>query len=258
MTTSIPSYARKTMCPPDASQGCKIVPETLTANQMLVKAARLSQKPLQQMLDNSATSIANTDTDKDGLVSRGSFSKFIDMAASILEMYGYAPTDAELYENEDEKEQARREMFDSMDVQGTGVITVDEWLKFCVEHIIAKAATLAAHPILVHESMEVFKAFVNAALVIGSPEHMEMYWFLLELFTKSDPDKDGIVMLTDFSVMVAKALESPTISSFSMFSRDMEAKGESKEEEKEEKEPRNTATPYIYTVPRIKTSSHVL
>ena len=197
------------MCPPDASQGCKIVPETLTANQMLVKAARLSQKPLQQMLDNSATSIADTDTDKDGLVSRGSFSKFIDMAASIPRMYGYAPTDAELYETEDEEEQAGREMFDSMDLKGTGVITVDEWLKFCMEHIIAKAATLAAHPILVHGSMEVFKAFVNAVLVIGSPEHMEMFWFLLGLFTESDPDEDGIVMPTDFSAMMVKALESP-------------------------------------------------
>ena len=100
-------------------------------------------------------------------------------------------------------------MFDSIDMQGTGVITVDEWLKFRVEHIIAKAATLAAHPILVHGSMEVFKAFVNAVIVIGSPEHMEMYWFLLGLFTESDPDEDGIVMLTDFPTMVARALESP-------------------------------------------------
>ena len=152
---------------------------------------------------------ADIDTNKDGLVSRGSFSKLIDMAASIPRMYGYAPTDAELYKTEDEKEQARRKMFDSMDVQGTGVITVDEWLKFCVEHIIAKAATLAAHPILDHGNEEEFKAFVKAALVIGSPEHMEMYWFLLELFTESDPDEDGIVMLTDFSAMMTKTLESP-------------------------------------------------
>merc|ERR1712236_117870 len=99
----------------------------------------------------------DTDTNKDGLVSRGSFSKLIDMAASI----------------------------------------------------IAKAATLAAHPILDHGNKEEFKAFVKAALVVGSPEHTEMYWFLLELFTEADPDKDGIVMLTDFSAMLDKALESP-------------------------------------------------
>jgi len=151
----------------------------------------------------------DTDTNKDGLVSRGSFSKLIDMAASIPRMYGYAPTDAELYKTEDEKEQARRKMFDSMDLKATGVITVDEWLKFCMEHIIAKAATLAAHPILDHGNLDEFKAFVKAALVIGSPENTEMYWFLLELFTEADSDKDGIVMLTEFSAMLDEALESP-------------------------------------------------
>ena len=78
---------QSTMCPPDASQGCKTVPETLTATKMLVKAARLSQKPLQQMLDNSVTNIADTDTNKDGLVNREFFSKLIDMAASNSRMY---------------------------------------------------------------------------------------------------------------------------------------------------------------------------
>ena len=65
-------------------------------------------------------------------------------------------------------------------------------------------------------TLEIFKVFVKAALVIGSPEHTEMYWFLLELFTESDPDKDGIVMLTDFSAMVDKALESPKDSETSL------------------------------------------
>merc|ERR1711936_973847 len=151
----------------------------------------------------------DADTNKDGLVSRGSFSKFIDMAASIPRMYGYAPTDAELYKTEEEKEQARQKMFDSMDLKATGVITVDEWLKFCIERIIAKAATLAAHLILDHGNLEQFKAFVKAALVIGSPENTEMYWFLLELFTESDRDRDGIVMLSEFSGMLDEALATP-------------------------------------------------
>ena len=95
-------------------------------------------------------------------------------------------------------------MFDSMDLKVTGVITIDAWLKFSMEHVIAKTATLAAHSILDHGNVEEFKAFVTAALVIGSPEHTEMYWFLLELFTESDSGKD---VLMDFSVMVDKALE---------------------------------------------------
>ena len=63
----------------------------------------------------------DTDTNKDDLANRGFFSKFIDMAAFIPGMYGYAPTDVELYETEDEKEQARRKMFNSM---GPGVMTL--------------------------------------------------------------------------------------------------------------------------------------
>merc|ERR1712076_204811 len=55
----------------------------------------------------------DADTNKDGLVSRASFSQLVDMAASIPRMYGYAPSDAELYKTEAEKEQARQKMFDS-------------------------------------------------------------------------------------------------------------------------------------------------
>merc|ERR1711887_338923 len=96
------------------------------------------------------------DTNKDGLVSRGSFSKLVDVAASIPRLYGYAPADTVLYKTEKEKKEARQKMFDSMDLKATGVITVDEWLKFCIEHIIAKAATLSAHPILDHGDIEEF------------------------------------------------------------------------------------------------------
>merc|ERR1711970_742116 len=151
----------------------------------------------------------DADTNKDGLVSRGSFSKLVDVAASIPRMYGYAPEDAVLYKTEQEKEEARQKMFDSMDLKATGVITVDEWLKFCMEHILAKTATLAAHPILDHGNLKEFKQFLSPALVLGNPENTELYWFLLELFTEADVDKDGIVMLTEFSGMLDRALETP-------------------------------------------------
>merc|ERR1711936_389692 len=151
----------------------------------------------------------DADTNKDGLASRASFSKLVDIAASIPRMYGYAPSDADLYKTEVEKEQARQKMFDSMDLKASGVITVDEWIKFCMEHIIVKTATLAAHPILDHGNLSEFKQFLQPALVTGNPENTELYWFLLELFTESDLDKDGIVMLTEFSGMLDKALETP-------------------------------------------------
>merc|ERR1711973_839104 len=39
----------------------------------------------------------DADTNKDGLVSKSSFSKLIDAAASLPRAYGYAPEDSELY-----------------------------------------------------------------------------------------------------------------------------------------------------------------
>ena len=96
--------------------------------------------------------------------------KLIDMAASIPKMYGYVPTKVELYKTEDEKKQAGRKTFDSGDFKGIDVITVDEWLQICMKHIIAKAATLAAYPILVQRSRVEFKAFANTNAITDTNE----------------------------------------------------------------------------------------
>ena len=169
----------------------------------------------------------DADTNKDDLVNRGSFSKLIDMVASIPRIYGYVSTDVELYKTEDEKEQARRKTFDSMDFKGTDVITVDEWLKFCVEHIIAKAATLAAHPILDHGNVEEFKAFVNATFAIGN---LEMYWFLPKLFTKSDPNTDGLVNRGSFSKFNDMDASNPRMYGYTPFNTEMYKTEDGKEQ----------------------------
>merc|ERR1712098_775804 len=80
----------------------------------------------------------DADTNKDGLVSKASFSKLIDAAATMPRAYGYAPADADLYKTEAEKDAARQKMFDSMDLKSTGVITFDEWLRFCREHMLPR------------------------------------------------------------------------------------------------------------------------
>merc|ERR1711921_28432 len=48
---------------------------------------------------------AEADTNNDGLVSKESFSKLLDLAASIRKLYGYGPSDAEVED---------KAMFDSM------------------------------------------------------------------------------------------------------------------------------------------------
>eukprot|EP00092_Neocalanus_flemingeri_P032422 GFUD01035261.1.p1 GENE.GFUD01035261.1~~GFUD01035261.1.p1 ORF type:complete len:259 (-),score=68.08 GFUD01035261.1:49-825(-) len=151
----------------------------------------------------------DADTNKDGLVSKASFSKLIDMAASIPRMYGYAPLDSDLYKTVEEKEKARQKMFDSMDLKNTGVITFDEWHKYCMEHIATKTATLDPHPILDHGNKAEFLQFVKAAIKPGTPEQTEMFWYLVELFTESDSNKDGIITKRGFAPIMEKLFETP-------------------------------------------------
>ena len=152
----------------------------------------------------------DADTNKDGLVSRGSFSTLIDQAAAMPRAYGYAPTDADMWKNQEEKEAARQKMFDSMDLKATGVITFDEWLKFCQDHILAKTATMTPHPMIDTGNVEQYKTFIKAALgKVAGPEHVELYWYMLEIFTDHDTDKDGIVKQAEFSAMMNEFLATP-------------------------------------------------
>merc|ERR1712133_321746 len=52
----------------------------------------------------------DADTNRDGLVSKASFSKLND-AAAMPRAYGYAPEDSALYKTEAEKDAARQKMF---------------------------------------------------------------------------------------------------------------------------------------------------
>merc|ERR1712131_380023 len=152
----------------------------------------------------------DADTKRDGLVSKASFSKLIDAAASMPRAYGYAPADSDLYKTGDDKEAARQKMFDSMDLKSTGVITFDEWLKFCREHIAAKTATMDPHPIIDQGSVEEYKKFIKAAIDnSSSAEALELYWYMLEIFTEHDQEKTGFVKNETFPSMMHEFLATP-------------------------------------------------
>ena len=123
-------------------------------------------------------------------------------------LYMWGKAMEHLYKNEQEKEDARKKMFDSMDKKSTGVITFDEWLAYSLEHITAKTATLDPHPIIDHGSVDQYKAFIKAALTnVGGPENIELYWFMLELFTDHDTNKCGQVSLSSFSPMMTELVK---------------------------------------------------
>merc|ERR1711955_23804 len=152
----------------------------------------------------------DADTNRDGLVSKASFSKLIDAAASMPRAYGYAPADSDLYKTEEEKDAARQKMFDSMDLKSTGVITFDEWLKFCREHIAAKTATMDPHPIIDQGNVDEYKKFIKTAIENPeSTEAVELYWYMLEIFTEHDAEKVGFVKIAPFPSMMHEFLATP-------------------------------------------------
>ena len=152
---------------------------------------------------------AESDINKEGLVRKASFIKMFDMAVSIRRMYGYAPVESELYETEQEKEQAMENMFNSMDIGGTGVITFNEWYQFSVKHILAKTATLYPHPIFDASDKQQLMTFIKAVLVPGSKENTELYRFLVEVFAEHDADKDGVITIKEFPAMIYELMEIP-------------------------------------------------
>merc|ERR1712121_103518 len=152
----------------------------------------------------------DADTNRDGLVSKASFSKLIDAAASMPRAYGYAPADSDLYKTGEEKDAARQKMFDSMDLKSTGVITFDEWLKYCREHIAAKTATMDPHPIFCCSADE-YKKFEEEEAIESpeSTEAVELYWYMLEIFTEHDTEMEGFVKIATFPAMMHEFLATP-------------------------------------------------
>lgn len=91
-------------------------------------------------------------------------------------------------------------MFDSMYFKSTGVITFDEWLKFCREHIVAKTATMDPHPIIDQGSVEEYiETTINKT---DSTEAVELYWYMLEIFTEHALEKTGFVKSETFTSMM--------------------------------------------------------
>merc|ERR1712112_522581 len=136
--------------------------------------------------------------------------KLFVAAATMPRAYGYAPADSELYKTDAEKDAARQKRFDSMDLKSTGVITFDEWLKFSREHIAAKTATLDAHPIIDHGSVDQYKTFIKTAIDnSSSAEAVELYWYMLEIFTENDSEKTGFIKNDTFPSMMHEFLATP-------------------------------------------------
>jgi len=161
-----------------------------------------------ELSSNLIKMFVDSDVKKCGLVGKDGFSYLIDSAAFTPRLFGFAPEDREMYPTAELKAKGREALFKSIDVDNSGFISLEQWLKFGIEHIARKAATLDSHPNLEKIHKSEYVAFIKKALVPGSEEHLELYWYLLELFTQHC-NKDALATRHAVTVMIAKASEIP-------------------------------------------------
>ena len=77
-------------------------------------------------------------TDKDGKVTNAHFDNLIEEAAELPRKYGYAPKTEDMYRNDHVRRQARAQQFADMDKDRKGYITLNEWIRFAIDHIAGK------------------------------------------------------------------------------------------------------------------------
>jgi len=161
-----------------------------------------------ELASNLIKMFVDSDVKKIGSVDQAGFSFLIDSAAFTPRMFGFAPEDSEMYPTPDAKERGRTKMFQSIDTGRTGRISLHEWIRFAIQHIAKKVTTVEAHPKLETPLKAEFLSFVKKALVAGSPEHLELYWYLLQQFL-NHCGKNGQADKNAFGMLIEKCSTAP-------------------------------------------------
>jgi Ca2+-binding EF-hand superfamily protein len=152
------------------------------------------------------------DTHMDGRVYVDMFDSLIEEAAALPRLYGYAPKSEVQYPSADLRKAARTKMFNDMDTDKNGYITLEEWVKFAIHHIHGKVANLPKDYLGGSDkdvTMEEFLSFIKKAIHKGTPEFRQLYFFLLKCFQEGDVSKSGAVDLVAFDKMIEAAAAAP-------------------------------------------------
>merc|ERR1711933_354004 len=95
---------------------------------------------------------------------------------------------------------------------GERVASIDEWVNWCLEHIVLKAKLLSTQYATskMKTNADDFKYWIcSAARTRHCPEYKELYHFLRDCFMKADKSNVGLVSAAEFDVMVELAGAAP-------------------------------------------------
>lgn len=152
------------------------------------------------------------DTNLDGKLYVEMFDSLIEEAAALPRLYGYAPKSEDMFPSAALRKAARARMFNEMDSDRNGFITLEEWINFAVTHIAGKVDQLPKDYLSGSSSdvsKEEFVDFVKRAVNKGTPEYTELYFFLLKTFNAGDVNKVGAVDPVAFDIMIETAAAAP-------------------------------------------------
>jgi len=122
----------------------------------------------------------DVDRDFDGMATREDFDTLVEKAGNLPRKWGFAPTTEEMFATEEAKKSWRDQAFKEVNKSGTGTIPIDEWVNWCLEHIVLKAKLLSTQYATskMKTNAEDFKYWIcSAAKTRHCPEYKELYHF---------------------------------------------------------------------------------
>ena len=152
------------------------------------------------------------DTNRDGKLYLEMFDSLIEEAAALPRLYGYAPKSEDMFPSPALRKAARARMFNTMDRDRNGYITLEEWIRFAIKHIEGKLPQIPKDYLSASEetvSKEEFVDFIKMAVNKGTPEYTELYFFLLKTFQAGDVNKVGAIDDVAFDIMIETAAAAP-------------------------------------------------
>lgn len=155
----------------------------------------------------------DNDSDYDGRVSYKGFNNMVLQAATPPRRFGFAPHTRELYSSKSEFEAARKELFDELDTENAGRITLESWLAWSKNHIVGKQDALVEH---LDSRWERSKAdmisFFKAVSVEASShnaksststQYKEFYVLTNNNFQRCDASRNGCLSEASFNKLVS-------------------------------------------------------